>query len=116
MFIGGILVLFIYVTSLASNEIFNLSLKLTLIIVIIILFLIFIVLIIDNSIFSFNYNNEYIIINLINYIKEGNQYINKLYNFPTNCITLILINYLFFTLIVTVKITDFFGGPLRNLN
>ena len=31
--------------------------------------------------------------------------LNKLYNFPTNILTVLLINYLFLTLIAAVKIT-----------
>lgn len=42
--------------------------------------------------------------------------LNKIYNFPTNLITLLLINYLFLTLLVTVKITKKNYGPLRPIN
>jgi len=70
----------------------------------------------DNIRFTFINNNE--LFNIIfNYnFKETFKSINKLYNFPTNIITLILINYLFFTLIVVVKITNFFFCSLRNIN
>lgn len=42
--------------------------------------------------------------------------LNKIYNFPTNLITLLLINYLFLTLLITVKITKKNYGPLRPIN
>lgn len=49
----------------------------------------------------------------INYINENFLNLNKLYNFPINFITILLINYLFLTLIVIVKITNINKGPLR---
>lgn len=52
----------------------------------------------------------------INLINENILSLNKIYNFPTNLITLLLINYLFLTLLVTVKITKKFYGPLRPIN
>lgn len=39
--------------------------------------------------------------------------LNKLYNFPTNILTILLIIYLFLTLVAVVKITNVFEGPLR---
>lgn len=49
-------------------------------------------------------------------IKETQQIVTKLYNIPSNILTILLINYLFLTLIVVVKVTNFFYGPLRNIN
>lgn len=46
-------------------------------------------------------------------IEENSISIIKLYNYSTNLITLFLINYLFLTLVISVKITNFFYGPLR---
>lgn len=115
IFVGGMLVLFIYVTSLASNEIFNLSRKITFLRTAIFFIIIFIFFLVDKNL-SVNYfiNNE---IETINYIKrfllENLLIINKLYNFPINLITIILIIYLFLTLIAIVKITNIFEGPLR---
>lgn len=116
VFLGGILVLFIYVTSLASNEIFKFSIKLIIIYTFIFLLRIVLILLIDfnNHLDIFNYetnNIEFII-----YIKENINLVYKLYNFPTNWLTCLIINYLFFALIVIVKITRFFYGPIRNLN
>jgi len=63
---------------------------------------------------SIIYNNEINQTNfIVSYINENIINLNKLYNFPTNLITLLLINYLFLTLIVVVKITNIFYGPLR---
>ncbi|XP_065080497.1 NADH-ubiquinone oxidoreductase chain 6-like [Ochlerotatus camptorhynchus] len=117
IFIGGILILFIYVTSLSSNEIFSISFKLSFIVIIIIIIFIIFSFLIDKSVIeNFINNNE---INLFfnnSLIPENLIELNKIYNFPTNLITLILINYLFLTLLVAVKITKKNYGPLRPIN
>jgi len=115
IFVGGIIVLFIYVTSLASNETFNFSFKILLIILLTINIYILIQLIIDKTfILNFWHNNDSNIF-IINFIFENQNSINlnKLYNFPINILLLILIIYLFITLILVVKITNIFWGPLR---
>nr|QXG82955.1 NADH dehydrogenase subunit 6 [Tabanus haysi] len=114
-FLGGMLVLFIYVTSLASNEMFSLSMKLMMFTLYFISLVFLMTLFIDKtSLTSFFINNEMTPISQMNsYILENSLSLNKLYNFPTNIITLILINYLLLTLIAVVKITNIFYGPLR---
>lgn len=52
--------------------------------------------------------------NIFIYINENVLILRKLYNFPINLITILLINYLFLTLIVSVKITNLYKGPLRS--
>lgn len=117
-FLGGILVLFIYVTSLASNEIFSLSIKITGLFFILLIIISGITLLIDKSlIYSYFNNNEIISITQETpYILENSINLNKLYNYPTNLINLLIINYLFLTLIAVVKITNIFYGPLRQIN
>nr|YP_010249759.1 NADH dehydrogenase subunit 6 [Clinotanypus yani]QTT60890.1 NADH dehydrogenase subunit 6 [Clinotanypus yani] len=118
IFLGGMLVLFIYVTSLASNEMFSFSVKILFISAFILYSTIFIMLFIDSSLISpFIHNNEMMSISsLSSFVEENTISLNKLYNFPTNLITLLLINYLFLTLIAVVKITNIFYGPLRQKN
>lgn len=115
---GGILVLFIYVTSLASNEIFTFSIKLLLTSRIIFILTFTVTLIIDNSLLYLKIINEEItrISTQVSIITENSLNLNKLYNYPTNIITIILINYLLITLIAIVKITKLFYGPLRSIN
>lgn len=107
--------LFIYVTSLASNEIFMFSIKITTISLIVLTLIFFVSLIIDKTILtSLIRNNEILsLIDLNRFLKEDTLSLNKLYNYPTNLITILLINYLFLTLIGVVKITNIFQGPLR---
>nr|YP_010037323.1 NADH dehydrogenase subunit 6 [Dacus trimacula]QQW48099.1 NADH dehydrogenase subunit 6 [Dacus trimacula]WCB98317.1 NADH dehydrogenase subunit 6 [Dacus trimacula] len=118
IFLGGMLVLFIYVTSLASNEMFSLSMKLTLICTSIMLMLMLISLLMDKTTMSYflttletqNYFNHDL------FMPENTLSLYKLYNFPTNLITIMLMNYLLITLIAVVKITNLFYGPLRPMN
>nr|UJG45485.1 NADH dehydrogenase subunit 6 [Sylvicola punctatus] len=115
IFLGGMLVLFIYVTSLASNEMFSISFKMVMFFGIMVSLIMLMMIIMDNYFLSnFIMNNEMdSMTNFLSYLPENSINLNKMYNFPTNLITIILINYLFLTLIVIVKITNLFYGPLR---
>nr|AMN87509.1 NADH dehydrogenase subunit 6 [Anastrepha distincta]AMN87510.1 NADH dehydrogenase subunit 6 [Anastrepha distincta] len=118
IFLGGVLVLFIYVTSLASNEMFTLSMKTAY------SFSLIFILFMSTSWFmdklyisSFIQNNEMqTMINLNMFTEENSLNLHKLYNYPTNLITILLMNYLLITLIAVVKITKLFYGPLRLMN
>nr|YP_010894908.1 NADH dehydrogenase subunit 6 [Phortica tanabei]WJW73421.1 NADH dehydrogenase subunit 6 [Phortica tanabei] len=118
VFLGGMLVLFIYVTSLASNEMFNLSIKLTIFSMIFMFFSMMLCFILDKTSLSFFLTNNEMesIFNLKTFLMENALSLNKLYNYPTNFITILLMNYLLITLIVIVKITKLFKGPLRLMN
>nr|AVN67814.1 NADH dehydrogenase subunit 6 [Ischnoptera bilunata] len=110
IFLGGMLILFIYVTSLASNEMFSLSMKLVISSLIMIMFIMFIL----NTKTMITQNQE-----MMNFIMLKNPLFNsmiKLYNQPTGIITILMASYLFLTLIAVVKITNIFKGPLRQMN
>nr|QTC08198.1 NADH dehydrogenase subunit 6 [Sinochauliodes squalidus] len=112
--LGGMLVLFIYMTSLASNELFSFSMKSlmlnsTILIIMMIMFFLFIPYF---NMLNLDANN----LNLTFINTENNMELLKLYNFPTMNLTLMLVNYLFLTLIAVVKITNINQGPLRQLN
>lgn len=115
--LGGILVLFIYITRLASNEIFQFSSKIILFIFIIItLTSIILIVFPDNQIIIsiIKNSNSLEIINSMSFINNENLItLNKIYNSPNNLITILLINYLLITLIAVVKITSINIGPLR---
>nr|QEE94252.1 NADH dehydrogenase subunit 6 [Ochlerotatus fulvus] len=118
IFMGGMLVLFIYVTSLSSNEMFSMSFKLSFLAFLMMMIFMMITFFMDKSIIdNFINNNEMMnLFNSISLLPENLIELNKMYNFPTNLITLLLINYLFLTLLVTVKITKKNYGPLRPMN
>nr|YP_010446995.1 NADH dehydrogenase subunit 6 [Loxocera planivena]UTM10360.1 NADH dehydrogenase subunit 6 [Loxocera planivena] len=116
-FIGGMLVLFIYVTSLASNEMFSFSSKM-MIYITSLFFLIMIIFYIINKFYSFSMMNlEMESLNKFNSsLKENFLLLNKIYNYPNNLMTILLMNYLLMVLIITVKITNLSYGPIRNMN
>nr|YP_009250295.1 NADH dehydrogenase subunit 6 [Gromphadorhina portentosa]AMW91050.1 NADH dehydrogenase subunit 6 [Gromphadorhina portentosa] len=110
IFLGGMLVLFIYVTSLASNEMFTLS---TPLIITTMLMTPFILILLNKS-FIMKSQETLMFQSTLNSLI--NLPLIKLYNLPTNIITIILASYLFLTLIAVVKITNIFIGPLRQMN
>nr|AMW68005.1 NADH dehydrogenase subunit 6 [Inocellia fujiana] len=105
--IGGMMILFIYMTSLASNEKYQFSSSFFSMNIFFLMIIIFMLIIIDPFYFNLiNMNNEMsTIFNL-----------NKLYNLNSKNITLISIIYLLFTLITVIKITNKNLGPLRQKN
>lgn len=118
VFLGGLLVLFIYVTSLASNEIFSISTATIIPLLLGTGILITILIILDSSFISIGANNSegLNILNNLFYHEESATSLTKLYNGPTRLITLTLVLYLFLTLIAVVKITKINQGPLRKRN
>nr|YP_009502954.1 NADH dehydrogenase subunit 6 [Pseudomegarcys japonica]AXG21557.1 NADH dehydrogenase subunit 6 [Pseudomegarcys japonica] len=118
VFLGGLLVLFIYVTSLASNEMFSLSTATLSTMIILFGISGWLALAIDPLFYLTNCLNtdmmEGFTMNL--YGEEASLSLTKLYNQPTGLITLMLVLYLFLTLIAVVKITCIFFGPLRQKN
>nr|QAY82077.1 NADH dehydrogenase subunit 6 [Hyphasis sp. REN-2018] len=108
--IGGILILFIYMTSIASNEKFKLNNKFMLTIMIMLSLLIMLILI-DKFYINFLINTQEmsLINNQYNYKFSMNKYFNKNQNY----LMMMMMIYLFITLIATVKITNYPYGTLR---
>nr|UFI48275.1 NADH dehydrogenase subunit 6 [Gymnosoma dolycoridis] len=117
VFLGGMLVLFIYVTSLASNEMFSFSIKIMLISLMMFSFMMILLTMLDKN-FLIQYKNLEMknMYDMNSFILENSLSLNKLYNYSTNLMTILLMNYLLITLIAVVKITKLFKGPLRPIN
>nr|UZS91070.1 NADH dehydrogenase subunit 6 [Neptis raddei] len=119
IFLGGLLVLFIYVSSVASNELFKISLMNKFYFSFYILLIFIFSLLFKNNLiwmnFSFNdeMNNFF---NILFFNNEFNFNLSKLYNEQIYFLMAMMIIYLFITLIVIVKITNIFFGPLRSFN
>lgn len=115
IFIGGILILFIYMSSLASNEQIKFSPWFFIKWNTILFRRIFLIIILDKFYFiSFFINNESMFFfNSHNLLEENYLMLSKIYDMPNNLIIILLINYLLLTLITVVKITHSFRGPLR---
>nr|YP_010516636.1 NADH dehydrogenase subunit 6 [Hulodes caranea]UXN44137.1 NADH dehydrogenase subunit 6 [Hulodes caranea] len=119
-FMGGLLVLFIYVSSIASNELFKPSFNTKLFIMFFFFILIFSTFLWFDNLYWMNFSlnsdmNNFFSLNM--FINNDNKInLSKLYNNQTFMIMLMLIIYLFITLIAVVKITNIFYGPLRSMN
>nr|ADY86053.1 NADH dehydrogenase subunit 6 [Corcyra cephalonica] len=118
-FMGGLLVLFIYVSSIASNEMFNFSsiMKITLMtsfffICIYSLLFFFNLKWLNLSINPTEMNNFFMNFSFFN--NENKINLSKLYNNQTFLMMTLMVIYLFITLIAVVKITNIFYGPLRS--
>nr|YP_010029666.1 NADH dehydrogenase subunit 6 [Pimelocerus perforatus]QOU11172.1 NADH dehydrogenase subunit 6 [Pimelocerus perforatus] len=108
--IGGMLVMFIYMTSIASNEKFKMPKMMT-----IYCFFSFIILLIMIT-FSDNYYSNLISINSINLNQSltfMNNSLSKFFNYPNMQMMIILMIYLLVTLIAIVKIVGRNTGTLR---
>nr|UPX88444.1 NADH dehydrogenase subunit 6 [Oreodytes sanmarkii] len=114
--VGGMLILFIYMTSLASNEKFKLSNKLLFLMMITMLTSLLMLTIMDMNLLNIMFKNPNTseLINNLNMFKNENlNSLKMMYNKPNFIITILMINYLFLTLVAVVKITKSNSGPLR---
>nr|AZL35878.1 NADH dehydrogenase subunit 6 [Cosmoscarta exultans] len=114
-FIGGMMVLFIYMSSIASNEKFKFSMKL-MTMMMLLLMLMMLIINIDSNMIIKSINSETLsFMNSKNNNKEISS-IMKMFNLPSMIISMMMIMYLLFTMISTVKITNIKEGPLRMKN
>nr|AID67386.1 NADH dehydrogenase subunit 6 [Biston panterinaria] len=121
-FLGGLLVLFIYMSSIASNELFKLNINMKT------LMIMLFTMITMMQVYMYMYENLNWM-NLSNNISDNNNMmnlsffnnenkinLNKLYNDHTYMMMSMLVIYLFISLVSIVKITNIFYGPLRTMN
>nr|YP_009489527.1 NADH dehydrogenase subunit 6 [Bhutanitis mansfieldi]WDW20251.1 NADH dehydrogenase subunit 6 [Bhutanitis mansfieldi]SPP23404.1 NADH dehydrogenase subunit 6 [Bhutanitis mansfieldi] len=118
IFLGGLLVMFIYVSSIASNELFSLNLLNKTIMISMLIFTILFLLFYKMNwlIFFFNYEMNNMLNLFIFFNNENKINLSKLYNNQTYMMMMMLIIYLFISLLAVVKITNIFFGPLRPSN
>uniref|UniRef100_A0AAU7VBE5 NADH-ubiquinone oxidoreductase chain 6 n=1 Tax=Malostenopsocus yunnanicus TaxID=3074937 RepID=A0AAU7VBE5_9NEOP len=113
IFIGGMLVLFIYVTSIFPNEKFDINNNNTLNMIGIMIFLLLSITIYINF---FNLSPP---IESLEYLMLDNKFLIpsvKMFSFYTSLLFIFMVNYLFYCMIVVIKIVNFFKGPLRKMN
>nr|YP_010718953.1 NADH dehydrogenase subunit 6 [Nematus trochanteratus]WDQ45599.1 NADH dehydrogenase subunit 6 [Nematus trochanteratus] len=110
--IGGMLILFIYMSSLSSNQKFYFQ-KNKMMFYLLTFLMFFFFLKNLNFYSSFNLDS----VDIMNMSMEENfelkMSLNKLYNLPTNLIMLLVMNYLLLTLFITVEVININMGPLR---
>nr|ALO76507.1 NADH deshydrogenase subunit 6 [Omalium rivulare] len=107
--VGGMLVLFMYMTSIASNEKFKFSSKISM--MIIMLTVVMSIIILNNDLMLLTIMD--LLMNKFNNFLNYQLSLNKFLNFPSNLLLFILIVYLFITLIAVVKISNIKSGTLR---
>nr|YP_010985635.1 NADH dehydrogenase subunit 6 [Argyresthia conjugella]WOK81907.1 NADH dehydrogenase subunit 6 [Argyresthia conjugella] len=117
-FLGGLLVLFIYVSSIASNEMFFFNNNIFILLLIFTFILIIFKTINYKNLNWLNFNNNEEMNKMFNFFifinNENKINLSKLYNNQTFMLMMMLIIYLFITLISIVKITNIFYGPIRS--
>nr|YP_009327162.1 NADH dehydrogenase subunit 6 [Orthetrum chrysis]ANX09986.1 NADH dehydrogenase subunit 6 [Orthetrum chrysis] len=111
VFLGGMLVLFIYMTSIASNEMFKKSKYLMSLIMMMFIVMGMSIMFMDPFMYTMSMTNM-----LTTNMDNSNMIMSPLYNNPISVITVFMVLYLFLTLIVIVAITKFNKGPLRPMN
>nr|ATL63087.1 NADH dehydrogenase subunit 6 [Cassida circumdata] len=103
--VGGMLILFMYMTNTASNEKFKTSKIKKMLIKILISLLMLTLMFKDINEYTSNW------LNINN--KEMSLVIMKYYNYPSNSILFMVMIFLLVTLIMTVKVTEIYKGALR---
>nr|AML26220.1 NADH dehydrogenase subunit 6 [Scolytinae sp. BMNH 1274299] len=107
--IGGMLVAFIYMTSVASNEKFSLPKTSTFMMVLISM----IALVSFAFIFPLFKTSGMEILSSQEILFSKNMSLKKIFSYPIMQLSIALMNYLLLTLIMVVKITEFNKGPIR---
>nr|ATI10819.1 NADH dehydrogenase subunit 6 [Megalophasma granulatum] len=103
MYVGGMMVLFIYVISLIPNMLFTLNLKnMSMIIMIMMMSM----MLIPQKYFTMNTD-----MNMMN-----NNILNNMYAMPFNMLIIMMASYLLFTMITVFKIIENNKSPLRMMN
>nr|ANN13245.1 NADH dehydrogenase subunit 6 [Astacus leptodactylus]ANN13258.1 NADH dehydrogenase subunit 6 [Astacus leptodactylus] len=116
IFLGGMLVLFIYVASLASNEMFNPSFNYLYIVFFLTITMSFILIFFDPMMIYSNFNLLSSSVMLWYKFDMNSLLVSTIYSYFSMFFTLFLITYLLLTLFVVVKIINPFSSPLQTNN
>uniref|UniRef100_UPI00315C857E NADH dehydrogenase subunit 6 n=1 Tax=Macromia manchurica TaxID=1389456 RepID=UPI00315C857E len=115
VFLGGMLVLFIYMTSVASNEMFKSQNLKLMVFMMVVLMVFMLIMMMDPLTISSNSNQD---ISMMPFLDQDQteQSLSMIYSYPNSLITVFMVMYLLLTLIIIVYITKFNKGPLRMMN
>uniref|UniRef100_A0AAU7V9V4 NADH-ubiquinone oxidoreductase chain 6 n=1 Tax=Stenopsocus periostictus TaxID=3074947 RepID=A0AAU7V9V4_9NEOP len=113
IFIGGMLVLFIYVTSIFPNEKFDINNNNS---INIIMFMSLLTIITVIYMLIFNLTPSFDSLENVTLTNKFMIPSVKMFSFNTSMLFIFMVNYLFYCMVVVIKITNFFKGPLRKMN
>nr|YP_009400253.1 NADH dehydrogenase subunit 6 [Nurudea ibofushi]ARW70253.1 NADH dehydrogenase subunit 6 [Nurudea ibofushi] len=105
LYIGGLMIIFLYISSIAFNEINNNKKKTYLIKIILLTFLFTYWLNSSMLLENFKFNN--------NYLFEDNFYLMNMFNYPNNLMIYFIMLILFIMLIMIIWMLKFNKGPIR---
>nr|ATF28588.1 NADH dehydrogenase subunit 6 [Exitianus indicus] len=103
MFIGGLLILFMYMSSIASNEKFTPNIKM------LVILMIMLILPMEEMMNEFQMQNS-----MEMFLSGESTSMTKIYNKKTMLITIMLFMYMFITMVVVTKVIKIHKGPLRS--
>nr|UFA47099.1 NADH dehydrogenase subunit 6 [Mitjaevia bifurcata] len=103
MMIGGLVIIFTYMSSIASNEKFKIKINLVLVLLIMLM-------IMDEMIFDNQINEKQV----INFSSNIDLSLIKIYNSKSMLMTIMLVLYLLITMISVSKMVNQHEGPLRS--
>nr|WVH38364.1 NADH dehydrogenase subunit 6 [Carausius morosus] len=104
MYVGGMMVLFIYVTSLIPNMMFSFNMKNSMMV----FMSITLMMILEKKYFMMN--------NDMSSININTSMLTKMYSMPFNMMVIMMASYLLLTMITVFKITEINKGPIRFMN
>nr|YP_010464259.1 NADH dehydrogenase subunit 6 [Cteniopinus hypocrita]UUL71636.1 NADH dehydrogenase subunit 6 [Cteniopinus hypocrita] len=107
--IGGMLILFMYMTSIASNEKFKMNIKIMMNLIITLPTMTIITILLTNKMKMNELNESW-------KTNEFMTMLTKFINLPMMMMMMFMMTYLFLALIATVKITKFKQGSIRQMN
>nr|BBB86770.1 NADH dehydrogenase subunit 6 [Pandalus borealis] len=113
IFLGAMLVLFIYVASLASNEAFNFSMTSAVVKTMTTMIVVFFYFISDPLIMAAKQSIQMSYLTTTTFLSSQQLTLSMVYNPAVMPLTMFIILFLLMTLIVVVKLTCTFFGPLR---
>nr|UGS80318.1 NADH dehydrogenase subunit 6 [Graphocaecilius interpretatus] len=114
IFIGGMLIMFIYMTSILPNEKFKINNNFMLYLMIILLMMFSCWLLSNLLIMNFSFLTNINMLSMNENILMNNTI--KIFNSSSMFILISIVSYLFYCMIVIIKIINFFQGPLRKMN
>nr|UGS80136.1 NADH dehydrogenase subunit 6 [Acantholachesilla sp. AcspLA] len=113
IFIGGMLIMFIYMTSIFPNEKFFFNYKYVMMIFITLIMITSMIIV--NMHLSLNFPIMELTTNFKMMKNFSLMYTIKIFNSPSNLMLIFLVLYLFYCMIIIIKIINVFKGPLRKM-